>query len=371
MLLNKLKSRFYEFLWNMPETLSKRDFHNRWTLKTKNLSKRVQELTAEQINEINAIWYPYKKLKNYNAIAFYSGITGNFSPKYIPDDIFYSDIDFFFNNWRMACELDNKNIYDRMLLPPPSARIMLHNLQLCRTICHRINGFWQSPDYTVINNDDVVSFVMEESSVFLKVSKNSCGGKGVKLLEVKDKSRREVLSILNAMGDNLIVQAPIKQHASLSKLNPSSVNTIRLISLLKKDGSVKVYSAILRIGVGGSYVDNASSGGITCGINEDGTLKSIAYKTNGDSFHKHPDTGVRFNSIKLPEFDSLKEDIKKIHPAFAHSRLISWDVALDENDNYILIEPNLKRGELDFHQLNNGPLFGDDTEEILKEVYNK
>ena len=26
-------------------------------------------------------------------------------------------------------------------------------------------------------------------------------------------------------------------------------------------------------------------------------------------------------------------------------------------------------GEIDFHQLNNGPLFGDDTKEILDEVF--
>lgn len=29
----------------------------------------------------------------------------------------------------------------------------------------------------------------------------------------------------------------------------------------------------------------------------------------------------------------------------------------------------MRFGEIDFHQLNNGPLFGDDTEEILKEVF--
>ena len=28
-------------------------------------------------------------------------------------------------------------------------------------------------------------------------------------------------------------------------------------------------------------------------------------------------------------------------------------------------------GELDFHQINNGPIFGEDTEKILKEVFNK
>ena len=35
----------------------------------------------------------------------------------------------------------------------------------------------------------------------------------------------------------------------------------------------------------------------------------------------------------------------------------------------ILIEVNMHSGQLDFHQLNNGPVFGEDTEVILKEVF--
>ena len=49
-------------------------------------------------------------------------------------------------------------------------------------------------------------------------------------------------------------------------------------------------------------------------------------------------------------------------------RLISWDIVLDCNNEPVLIEANLYVGELEFHQLNNGPIFGDETEEILKEI---
>ena len=42
---------------------------------------------------------------------------------------------------------------------------------------------------------------------------------------------------------------------------------------------------------------------------------------------------------------------------------------MGEDDEPILIEANLCDGELDFHQLNNGPIFGDETEDVLKEVF--
>ena len=56
---------------------------------------------------------------------------------------------------------------------------------------------------------------------------------------------------------------------------------------------------------------------------------------------------------------------------FPHFKMVSWDFAVNEHGNPIMIEANLCLGELDFHQLNNGPLFGEDTKKILDEVFQK
>lgn len=86
----------------------------------------------------------------------------------------------------------------------------------------------------------------------------------------------------------------MKQHADIAKLNSSSVNTVRVLSLLSENG-VKVYSTILRMGIDGAKVANASSGGITCGINADGTLKEYAYKSK--RFSEHPTFKVKFREV--------------------------------------------------------------------------
>lgn len=151
-------------------------------------------------------------------------------------------------------------------------------------------------------------------------------------------------------------------------MNSSSVNTIRVLSLLSENG-VKIYSSIIRMGVNGSKVDNASSGGITCGINDDGRLKKIAFSSDGKKYDFHPTSKVKFNEIVIPNYHKILEMVQKIAPTIPHFRLVSWDIALDENDEPLLIEANLRYGELDFHQLNNGPVFGEDTEKILKEVF--
>lgn len=154
----------------------------------------------------------------------------------------------------------------------------------------------------------------------------------------------------------------------LNLLNASSVNTIRILSLLKKD-EVKIYSSIIRMGVNGARVDNASSGGITCGIENDGSLKSVAYSSKGVRYDVHPTSKIHFENIRIPSFEKAQQLVKKIHPRLGHFKMVSWDIAIDNALEPVLIEANLCYGELDFHQLNNGPLFGEDTEDILNEVF--
>ena len=51
--------------------------------------------------------------------------------------------------------------------------------------------------------------------------------------------------------------------------------------------------------------------------------------------------------------------------------IISWDFAVDENSEPILIEYNLNYPDVMIYQMNNGPLFGDLTQTILEDVREK
>ena len=48
---------------------------------------------------------------------------------------------------------------------------------------------------------------------------------------------------------------------------------------------------------------------------------------------------------------------------------MSWDIAIDEDGNPVLIEANMRKGSVNFHQFNNGPLFGELTERVLNEIF--
>ena len=160
--------------------------------------------------------------------------------------------------------------------------------------------------------------------------------------------------------DNAVIQDLIEQHPTLSAIHPDSVNSIRIMTMTTGD-QVNELSSVLRMGVGKSQVDNVSSGGIAVGINENGVLKGKAFSGDGKCFEKHPD-GVLFNGVVIPAFQECIEICKVTAPRFARfSRLISWDFSVGVDNKPLLIEANLRWGELDFHQMCNGPIFKDEA----------
>lgn len=236
-------------------------------------------------------------------------------------------------------------------------------------LVYRMNSYWYDKDGSLIDCNEAIRICRSVKTCFVKQATESEGGHGITFMDNSQDDEARIVEVFNNTKFDLVVQAGLEQSNILSAINESSVNTIRLYTLFKRDGSVKLYSVILRMGINGAKVDNASSGGITVGVEEDGRLKKYAYNAKGVRFDKHPTSGVRFNDYIIPNFDKVKALVLSQALNFPHFRIISWDVAIDKDNEPVIIEANLRFGEIDFHQLNNGPLFGDDTEEILKEVF--
>lgn len=316
------------------------------------------ELKSDQINAVEDLFGSYGNCPLVFH-KFYTKATGEFNVRYMPDSLYYKYIDPYYNDWDRALYLDNKAYY----------RSMFPGAKQPRLITYRLNGFWYDENGVMIDADKAIGLILETTQCFIKQAADSEGGHGIAFIDNKKCDRSSLMNILDSFKTDFVVQEGLCQSKTLSAINESSVNTVRLLTLLKTDGTVKIYSAILRMGVNGAKVDNASSGGITVGICDDGRLKEKAFSAAGVQFYEHPTSKVHFNNFVIPNYDKVRSLVKEQAKNFPHFRLLSWDIAIDENDEPVIIEANMKFGEIDFHQLNNGPLFGDDTEEILKEVF--
>lgn len=325
---------------------------------TKAAKKKAPRLSPSQKKEIRKFYQPYicRMSDRYHRIYTNASRRG-FYPEYIPEDLFFMDIDRFFNQRKEAALLDNKCYYYRLL----------SNVRQPDLVAMRIGHNWLDSQLKLIPAKKVISLLRKEPSVVVKRAVNSEGGFGVTFLEKEDMIEK-FKKLIRTIPCDVVIQRPVKQHCSMEELHPESVNTLRMISMLEKD-KVKIYAVIVRIGVGKDRVDNASHGGIICGVHKDGRIDACGVMHNGEIVEVHPDVQYKFSDKRIPGIEDAYALVKEAHAFLGHFRLAAWDVAIDEHGKAVLIEVNLSLGGINEIQICTGPLFGKDTKKILDEVY--
>ena len=158
-------------------------------------------------------------------------------------------------------------------------------------------------------------------------------------------------------GD-FIVQEVLSQHPELSRINPSSVNTVRIITFLSSGGQVNFLAAILRTSSGVSALDNFSLGGIVIGIDlKSGKLLDRGFMRPefGTTVRKHPITNFEFKNFEVPLWKEVKEVAENAQKAFHYLKSIGWDIAVTP-ERPVLIEGNVEWGNAGIQAANGGLL---------------
>lgn len=127
-----------------------------------------------------------------------------------------------------------------------------------------------------------------------------------------------------------VLQERVQQHQSMDALCPSSVNTLRVVTI-QRDGHPTHFASVLRLGVKGQSVDNWSAGGLAGSIDmETGQLgKYFLFKPGGEGrADRHPDTGVLFEEFNVPFAKEALNLCLEAHEHFYGIHSIGWDVAI-------------------------------------------
>jgi hypothetical protein len=155
-----------------------------------------------------------------------------------------------------------------------------------------------------------------------------------------------------------IVEELVKQHPAISQINPSSVNTCRILTLRNMDNSIDVLSAFIRFGRLGTIIDNLHQGGIAAGIDvETGQLRKASYSPlfGAGSTEVHPDTLFPLVGFQLPYWPEAKELVQKAAAVTPGIKSIGWDIAITK-EGPTLIEGNSSWGPLAIQQTDQGLL---------------
>lgn len=133
-----------------------------------------------------------------------------------------------------------------------------------------------------------------------------------------------------------IIQEYLLQHPTMSKLNPSSVNTIR-VTTTKFNANPHLFTAIARIGVTNTLVDNAVAGGTCVGVDcETGKLMKYGCYHSKAKETTHPVSGIEYEGYQIPYWSEIVEIVKYLHSYFYGFPSLGWDIAITETGPKII-----------------------------------
>ena len=280
-----------------------------------------------------------------------------YDPRFIPDTIWFLKILPYFNSKKMIAAYQDKAVFSRIL----------PDVKKPETIVKMIGGYYYNGDgEQLITREEAEQICESEEHLIVKPSRGKKGS-GILFYDRDNEGSSRIPEIFDAMERGFVAQRIVKQHADLARLNPGTLNTLRVISFHFK-GEVNVLSAQLRIGGPNSRVDNVSAGGSACAVYQDGRLHERSV-TRKSTWTDETASGIKLSTIRVPNYEDVVETIKRLHCELPYFNIIGWDFAVGEDGTPIMVEFNVLPGQ---NQIGGRePTFGDLTDEVLEDVYIK
>lgn len=168
----------------------------------------------------------------------------------------------------------------------------------------------------------------------------SSGGAGVKFYDLKNNEEKKKLYTF-AKEKTLIIEEPIRQCNEIYDFTGISVNTMRIITLVDDNGVPHVAAAALRMGNGGSYLDNFSSGGMGALVDiETGIISGPGKDRTGSEYLIHPYSGKQIVGFHIPDWESYKTYALKLAKRYPTMRYVGWDIVKNAQGEFCVIEGN-------------------------------
>ena len=329
------------------------------------LEDRRNPLDAEESDRILSVWNKYGKV-NLGWFEYLKSTNGFFSPYFIPPDLWQSMVCNTLNQDRRFGRsiMNDKNFLD----------VLFPNVKTMPILVRNINGQFLNQNFELLTQEEAIGLCLKEEEIVIKPSLDSARAKNVGVFSNKTKNDfvRDIVDYMGKLKKDFVIQAFFKQHEGLAALNPDSVNTVRVYSLLWNN-QVRVLHAVVRIGTKGIRVDNlAASNCVACNINSKGVFDEFACDFAGKRCSVLP-TGVTLKDYPIPSYDAIVDMVKHAHCRIPHFRMIGWDTTVDIDGNPIVVEANMHYPCGALGQMVSGPMFGEGElfTEIMDFVYGK
>lgn len=193
-------------------------------------------------------------------------------------------------------------------------------------------------DGTICTFEEFKAFTEKHDRCFAKPICGTGGG-GARVLDLSSDTVENLYEICKA--DGLIVEEIIKQHPTLAEFNSSTLNTVRVNTLLCADGTPRVLLTVARFGRSGNVVDNFHAGGVGAIVDiETGKIITMAIDQAHQRTPIHPDSKKEFLNFQFPEWEKVRDAVCRAAQLMPNLRHVGWDVAVTAEGNVEFVEGN-------------------------------
>lgn len=183
----------------------------------------------------------------------------------------------------------------------------------------------------------IAKFIQKYGKVIIKPF-DAMEGQGIYKLDLESIVDLEA-EVKKLASEKVMIEEILTQHPNMIFGN-TSVNTIRVHTILDKQGKGHLISCVLRVGVGDTVVDNYCSGGAIYPVDiNHGIVIGKGKSHNGGDHIFHPGTQIGMLGYQIPNWDLLVKETIKAAEKLPNLRLVGWDVAITEK-GIALIEGN-------------------------------
>ncbi|SEF89214.1 sugar-transfer associated ATP-grasp domain-containing protein [Sphingobacterium lactis] len=351
-MINLIKSELENFKRNFIFYKRTQAFKKRYQTIKKELF--VKNIPENILQEYRKKWSIFGKKVETETLLLCYNLSGKVDLNIVPENIFSAIIETKLNPHKEIAFFELKNVYEKWF----------NNLEVFpKSYFHKIEGTYYDRDFNII--EDISQFLNSidfNYPLILKSSRDTYGGEGVR----KIKSLEDLWTGIEEFR-SLVCQELIIQNESLGSINNSSINSIRTCLLRTETGEFKVINNSIRFGINGS-LDNETSGGIVCSIDENGIFNEYAVNKYAQKYFSHPNSNVEFKGYKLPFYESLNLTAENIANQIPLANLISLDMCLDNENIWRCIEINLNGQTIRFAQYAGKGFFGNLTNQIINKT---
>jgi len=292
---------------------------------------------------------------------YYSFVSGIKADHYVNRSMVFHYIYPYLDRYDFVPAYMDKNIQKKLLSLPDKK----NDIVATKDIIYNSNGIFFTHSDEQCSEEKAIEILLNYGKpLIIKPTVETFGGHGVEMIS-SDLTRETLLSHINKYKRNFTFQEVIEQHSDLTRFNPSSINTLRIVTYCDFSQQYKILYACIRFGGEGSIKDNVCSGGGYTGIDYK-TGKLLDKKIY--SYHVSQPTNIvdHFPTV-IPHWEKVKTAALILHQRLPQLKVIGWDFAITPDGKPLFVEFNPRPG-IGLQQAV-GPMFSkEDLDELMSHI---